>query len=367
MWFVVKRLSLGLVLIALMSSLLLVSDWSQRKQNAQTIPRVAILQYASDPIIDDGIEGIIEGLAENGFTDRQNIAVRRYNAQGDMANVNAIAREMTNGQFDLVITTTTPCLQAVANANRDGKTMHVFGIVTDPFIAGVGLKREAPLDHPKHLVGIGSFEPVEANIRFANGLFPALKVIGAVWNPAEANSHACMSKARAICRELGIQLLEANVDNSSAVLEAADSLVARGAQALWVGGDNTANIALEAIVLSGRKGRIPVFTTNVGSAERGAFFDLGPDYRQVGRLVGALAAQVLHRVDPATIPIKDIVPEQVMINTLALKGLKDQWQLPADVLERADMVVDERGTHKKTAAALPKPSDGGRRTASQGK
>ena len=36
----------------------------------------------------------------------------------------------------MVVTVTTVSLQAVANANKDGKTMHVFGLVPDLFGAG---------------------------------------------------------------------------------------------------------------------------------------------------------------------------------------------------------------------------------------
>ena len=41
-----------------------------------------------------------------------------------------------------------------------------------------------------------------------------------------------------------LTLLEANVDSSSAVGEAVNSLIARGAQAIWMGGDNTVNAAV---------------------------------------------------------------------------------------------------------------------------
>ncbi len=357
MWNTFRRLTLGLSLVVLVSSLLLISDRSQIARPARQTPRVAILQYASDPVLDDAIDGMIEALRAQGFVAGRSVVVRRYNAQGDGGNLNAIAREMASGRYDLLLTVTTPVLQAVANANRAGRTPHVFGLVTDPFVAGVGLDRGRPLAHPAHLVGIGSFEPVESNLRFARELFPALKVVGVVYNPAEANSQACMVKARAICRELGVELLEANAENSAGVLEASNSLVARGAQALWVAGDNTANIALEAILSSGRKGRIPVFTTNVGSAARGALFDLGPDYHEVGRLMGDLAAAVLHGADTRTIPIRDVVPEQVMINPLVLKDLKDRWVAPAETLRKAQWIVDAAGVHRNKP--VPGPSDAG--------
>ena len=51
----------------------------------------------------------------------------------------------------------------------------------------------------------------------AKKLFPGLKSIGTVWNTAEASSEACIVKAREVSRQLGVTLMEANVDNSSAM------------------------------------------------------------------------------------------------------------------------------------------------------
>src|SRR5262247_3072409 len=151
MWLVIKRLSLGTFLIALLSWVLLVSDWHQRTSGAQRIPRLAILVYSSQPVLLQGLEA----LKDNGFVDGQNLVLRQYNAEGDIGTVNTIARQITAGEFDVVITFSTPAMQAVAKANDRGKTIHVFGLVADPFTAGVGLRREAPLDHPRHLVGTG--------------------------------------------------------------------------------------------------------------------------------------------------------------------------------------------------------------------
>ena len=67
--------------------------------------------------------------------------LRVRNAQGDMPTGIAIARQVTAGNYDLVITSSTPSMQAVANTNRDGKVRHVFTLVADPFASGVGLDR----------------------------------------------------------------------------------------------------------------------------------------------------------------------------------------------------------------------------------
>ena len=67
----------------------------------------------------------------------------------------AIAKEMAGGGYDLLMTISTVSLQAVANANKAGGTKHVFALVSDPSIAGVGVSKADPLDHPAHLAGFG--------------------------------------------------------------------------------------------------------------------------------------------------------------------------------------------------------------------
>jgi len=349
MWSGIKRLLLGIILIALASAVLLITDRGHRKSGPNRVRRIAILQHASQQIIDDGVQGMVDGLAENGFVDGRNIAIRRYNAEGDTATSNTIAKEITDGRYDLVLTATTVSLQAVAGANRDGKTMHIFGLVSDPFAAGVGLNRQRPLEHPRHLVGYGTLQPVAETFRVARQMFPGLTVVGEVWNPAESNSEVNTRLAREACGQLGIELIEAHVDNTAGVKEAASSLISRGVQALWVGGDVTVVTAIDQVVATARQAHIPVFTSMPGSADKGALFDIGANYHEVGRLSGVLAAQILQGTDPATIEVKNLLPETIVVNKTAVDGLKDAWQFPDEFVRQADTVIDAHGVHKAAA------------------
>src|SRR5262249_31090472 len=238
------------------------------------------------------------------------------------------------------------------------RAMHVFGVVADPFSAGVGVSRENPLDHPKHLVGLGSMIPVDRAFQMARTMYPGLKSIGLPWNSAEANSAAFTRAARKACKEMGIQLMEANVESSSAVLEAANSLVARGAQALWVSGDVTVLVALESVVAAARKGRIPLFTLTPPGVKRGSLFDCGVNFYEVGEQTGELAASILKGADPAKIPVRNLIPEKVAVNLTALTDLKDNRRIPPDLVAQAHMVLDEKGLHDKSATTLRKPPPG---------
>ena len=353
---ILKRLFLGLLFIGGTSAILLLSDVKRRTSDRSRV-EVAILQFATSPLMDAGVKGMREALHDSGFATAETLALRLYNAEGDMPTANAIASEITSGQFDLILTSGTPAMQAVANANRLGKTTHVFGLVADPFRAGVGISRENPLDHPAHLVGIGSFIPVRPAFELARQMFQNLKTVGEVWNPAESNSEAFTREARKICADLGIELMEANVDNTAGVFEAASSLVARGVEALWIGGDNTVASAADSVVAAARAGHIPVFSILTGNAEQGALFESGADFYEVGRQTGELAARILEGADPATIPVVNSVPARLVINRTAFSGLHDPWRPTREALDRAHSVIDESGTHTKSDPAAGAVSD----------
>ena len=350
MFYAIKRLALGFCLIVLASAILLFSDVGHRVSSASPVLRIAILQHANTTVLDDGIRGTLEALAERGFRDGERLAIDRFNAQGDMPTGIAIARQVTGGNYDLVITSSTPSLQAVANNNREGRVRHVFTLVADPFASGIGLDRADPLKHPGYMVGQGLFPPVEKAFQLARRMLPSLGRVGVAWNPSESNSLVFVTRAREVARQMSLTLLEANVDNTAGVSEAISSLTARGAQAIWVGGDNTVIAAIGSVIATAQRTGVPVFTILPGAPDRGTLFDAGPDFHQVGRQGGLLAADVLAGEEIARIPIRDIqdlVPPFLSVNIRALKGLREPWRVPDDVVSEATVVVDESGIRRK--------------------
>jgi ABC-type uncharacterized transport system substrate-binding protein len=357
--YAVKRLSLGVLLIAAASAILLFADRGHRAAGPRKQQRIAILQHANTAVLDEGIRGTLEGLASRGFRDGENLTIERFNAQGDMPTGITIARQLTSGGYDLVITSSTPSMQAVANNNREGKVKHLFTLVADPFASGVGLDRANGLKHPPYMVGQGIFPPVETAFANAKRMLPSLERIGTAWNPSETNSLVFVERGRKVAQSMGLTLLEANVDNTSAVGDAINSLISRDAQAIWVGGDNTVIAGIDSVIAIGKRSGIPVFTILPGKPDRGTLFDAGPNFYEVGRQGGLLAADILEGADITKIPVRDVmdlVPAFLSVNTTVLEGLKDPWKVPGDVLASATVVVDETGVHKKAAAAATKPT-----------
>ena len=359
-----RRLALGLILIAAAAALLLLSDLGSRiqakgKSHPQTIRRVAVLQHASQSVLDQGRDGIFAGLAERGWKEGQNLEIKRYNAEGDVTVSQAIAREMVSGGNDLLLTISTPSLQAVANANKAAARPHVFGLVTSPVAAGVGIT--SPTDHPAWLAGYGTMQPVAKAFETARSMNPALKTVGVVWNAGEANAEAQVKLARKVCADMGLTLSETTVENSAGVGEAAAALVSRGVDAIWMPGDVTVITAVDSVIAAAKKGRIPVFTVIPPNAKRGALFDLGADYQEVGRLTGLLAGDILNGRDPASISIENVMPETLTLNLQTATGLKAKWTIPDSFIQSAGLVIDENGVEQSRAVAPPAPNPTGKK------
>lgn len=346
---ILKKLTLGISLIVAASAVLLISDLEQWKKGRSSAPRVAILNYATRPVLEDGQNGILDGFKDHGFIDGENIEIKLFNAENDLPTANTMANAIIGGDFDLVVSISTPCLQAMASANRNGTIKHIFGVVTDPFGAGVGISRTDPLDHPAHLAGIGTFQPVKEAFQIAYEMCPEIKKVGVVWNPAEACSEACTIMARETCKNMGIELLEATVDSSSGVLEAARSLTARNVDCIWIGGDNTVELAISSLIKATSEIRVPVFANAPSSADSGAIFGLGANYYEVGKITGDLAAQAIKGLDLATVRIENVAPERLAINYEAAKGLRSTWRFT----ERIRTMAESGNLKEDTSASKP--------------
>ncbi|MFO7721859.1 MAG: ABC transporter substrate-binding protein [Bacteroidales bacterium] len=341
---IIKDLWLTTMLILLASAILLLSDLEQRKsarkRGEREFPKIAIMQISSTPLLDNHVAGILDRLESEGYIASDQGNIRMFNPQGDMNTANAIAKEIANGPYELVITSSTVALQTFSKANQNSRKIHVFGAVTDPYGAGVGISGPDPTQHLPYMVGIGSFQPVTQSFRILHELNPKIKRVGVVWNPGEQCSLACVTEARRVCKELGIQLIEAIAANTTEVSEAVRSLMAKGVEAVYIGGDTVANSSINLIIKVARDNDVPVFTNDPSDVKIGALFGLGANYFTVGQYTADLAIAILRGKSPSEFGIDNVVPEELQLNQGVLQSLGTNWNLSEKVLK----MLREQGT-----------------------
>lgn len=336
-----RQLRLGIGLLVAAAAILLMLDLNSRnpeqRKNSKGIPRVAIVQHASIKAIDDGRIGLLEEFKNRGFVEPDTVSIRVFNAEGDIGTANAIAKDVVSGSYDLIITISTPSLQTVASANKSASQVnHVFGLVTDPYAAGVGID---PVDHSKHpayLTGFGSMQPIESLFLRIKEMRSEARRIGLVWNPAESNSFAQTQLARQLCQKMDLELIEGSVENAAAVQEAVNSVISRGVDLIWISGDITVSSASSVVIRAATNAGIPVFSSLPSSVMQGSLLDLGADYVTIGRVLGQMACDILEGQSPASIPVENQTAEILLYNETVLPKLKEKWSITPSIRQRAD-------------------------------
>jgi len=320
----------AIMAIILCSAILLLLDLNNRQATPRKeMTKIAIFKISSRIALDQSEKGAIDALAERGYKDGVNCIIKKYSAEGDMPTGNMIANNIVNGKFDYVITISTPATQIMANANKKGRVTHVFCTVTDPFVSGIGITGPEPDQHPKHLVGIGTFQPVELAFDIAKQMKPDLKKVGTVWCTSETCSEACVKLARKKCAELNIELVETSVESSTEVLERAMSLSAKGVEAFWLGGDNVVELGVDQLINAAQKAGIPLFTNNPYLIYGSTLFGVGAQYYEVGQLAANMVCDIIEGKPTSKIGTYNVVPINLKVNPEALKNLKVKWDISA--------------------------------------
>ena len=336
-----KQILRPLLFLTAVSVVLLLSDLQNRKGKSWPIEktRIAIFRFTSNQTLEESEKGVLDKIhGSKKFSDGL-IEIRKYCAEGDMAVANTIARNIVSEKFNMAVSISTTGLQIMANANKGGEILHVFCTATDPIGAGVGITGPAANQHPSHLVGIGTFQPVERIFRIARQMNPELKKVGVVWCTSESCSVACLTKARVICKDLGIELVEVSVETVSQVYEAALAVCSKGVEALWIGGDSVVEPVIDMVIGAATKFNIPVFTNNPKHAFKGGMANLGANYYEVGQTAGSMAVSLINGLKTSSIEIKNVVPEKLYINESVRKQMKGNWMLPEDLQARADSII----------------------------
>ena len=114
----IRRIALGIAVVAVASAILLLSDLQHRERAARRALtkkktwKIYFVQYNDVIDVKDAERGVLDGLRESGLEDGRDYEVQILNAQGDMATVSALIDSAITGGADMLITFSTPTLQA---------------------------------------------------------------------------------------------------------------------------------------------------------------------------------------------------------------------------------------------------------------
>jgi len=306
--------------------------------NDSDMTEVSILQIREHPALNAARDGFINGLADEGFIEGENISFTTLNPHGDISVANQMAQQIVDSEPDLILSIATPASQALRAATRELSSQPpvVITAVTDPYAAGLIYSFERP---GTNFTGTSDLTPVENQFLLLQRLLPHAGTVGIMYNAGEINSVIQADMAANAARELGLNYIRATVTGTVDVAQVAEALVG-DVDVVYTPTCNTMAEAMSLLVMiAAESAGIPVIAGERGGVALGALATEGIDYYQLGRQTATMAAEILRgEINPEDMPIQwqDMARTNTVINmtTAELLGI----DIPDDILADADII-----------------------------
>lgn len=274
---------------------------------------IGIEQFAEHGSLDNCREGFLEGLAEEGLVEGENLTVEYKNAAADMGTAGQISDSFVSSDVDLLCGIATPSAQSCFNAAMDKEIPVIYTAVTDPLAAELADEEGNPVGE---ITGTSDKLPIQQQLEMIRTMLPEAETIGILYTTSEANSESAIKEYEALAEEYDFTIETAGITATADIPLAAQGLLEK-VDCITNLTDNTVVSSLPAILEMANEAKIPVFGSEIEQVKIGCLAAQGLDYVELGRQTGKMAAQVL-------------------------KGEKKASELPYETIEEASLYINEK-------------------------
>ena len=292
---------------------------------------VGIGQFAQHGSLDNCYQGFVEGLAEAGLVEGENLKIDLQNAQADMGIAQQIAAQFASAKVDMMVGIATPMAQACYNAAA-GAIPTIFTAVTDPVAAGFA---SADGTAAGEVTGTSDALPIKAQLETIRAMLPDATKIGILYTTSEVNSISAIEIYKSLAGDYGFEIVESGISTTADIPLALDALLGK-VDCLTNLTDNTVVSALALVLDKANAAGKPVFGSEIEQVKLGCAAAEGLDYIALGRQTGLMAAKVLKGEAKASeIPYEIITEPQLYVNSEALAkfGITLSDELAARAIE----------------------------------
>lgn len=294
---------------------------------------IGIGQFAQHGSLDNCYQGFIEGLAEAGLVEGENLKIDLQNAQADMGIAQQIAAQFAGAKVDMMVGIATPMAQACYNAAA-GAIPTIFTAVTDPVAAGLA---SADGTAAGEVTGTSDALPIKAQLETIRAMLPDATKIGILYTTSEVNSISAIEIYKSLAGDYGFEIVESGISTTADIPLALDALLGK-VDCLTNLTDNTVVSALALVLDKANAAGKPVFGSEIEQVKLGCVAAEGLDYIALGRQTGLMAAKVLRGEAKASeIPYEIITEPGLYVNTEALAKfgivLSDELKARANEVE----------------------------------
>ena len=250
---------------------------------------IGISQFAEHGSLDNCREGFLQGLAEEGIVEGQNLTVLYENAQADGGIASQIVTNFVSQKVDLICGIATPMAQSAYGVGKKNDIPVIYTAVTDPIAAELANTDGTPVGE---VTGTSDKLPVTEQLAMIREILPDAKTIGIMYTTSEVNSLSAIEEYKIAAPEYGFEIVETGISTTADVPLAADSLLSK-VDCVTNLTDNTVVASLPVILDKANKSNVPVFGSEIEQVKIGCLAAMGLDYIDLGKQTGKMAAAVL--------------------------------------------------------------------------
>lgn len=300
---------------------------------------IGISQFAEHGSLDNCREGFLQGLAQEGIKEGENLTVKNKNAAADMGTAGQISDSFVSDKVDLICAIATPSAQSAYNAAMDAGIPVIYTAVTDPVAAELADKNKKPAGE---VSGTSDKLPIEEQLKMIRTMLPDAKNIGIMYTTSEANSVSAIEEYKSLVDQYGFELVEKGITATADVSLAADDLLGK-VDCITNLTDNTVVASLPTILQKANEKKIPVFGSEIEQVKIGCLAAEGLDYIALGKQTGQMAAKVLKGEKKASEMNFEIISEPgFYVNTKVAEalGITVPEELASSAAERFSEITE---------------------------
>ena len=214
------------------------------------VPVIGISQYGEHESLDNCREGFLQGLKDAGLVEGTDYTIDYQNAGFDDNITKQIAESFSANNVALMCGIATPSATACYAAAENKNIPVIFTAITDPV--------QAKLD-TGNVTGTSDKLAVEGQLELIRAMQPEAKTIGILYTTSEPNSVSAIAEYEEKAPAYGFTIEAVGVTAQSEVVQACDTLLARGVNCMSNLTDNNVVGVLPAILEKTNAKSIPVY------------------------------------------------------------------------------------------------------------
>lgn len=309
------------------------TDNSNSQSSAGDTVKIGIIKIVEHTSLNTIEESIVSRLGELGYKDGENAEISCMSAQNDPTTIPLMMDKFVADGYDIVVAISTPV--ATTAMNYAEQIPVIFSAVSDPVAANLTTTLEAP---DKNITGTCDKVPVEKIIDMALELTPDIETFGFIYNSGEDSSVSNIETAKQYCESKGISYVEANVENSTAIQQAAESLVTK-CDAIFSPTDNTVAEGMSVLSQICKDAKIPCYVGADSMVQDGGFASIGITYEELGIETANMVDKVLKGTSVSEIPVMVFEDLFTYVNTTTAEAIG--VELGDDILNDENTIVFE--------------------------